>query len=97
MAKKRLDTDEAFLSIIGKTAENTDKMEIPKSDILANTEISKDKLIQTSFYITERHKKALKIKTALSQSPEHKDLSSIVRSALDNYLADILKDMTDIR
>ncbi len=51
----------------------------------------KEKNSPTSFYITDRHRKALKMKIALSDKPEDKDFSSIVRKALDIYLADVLE------
>jgi len=83
MASKRLNTDEAFLNIIGKsTGSPAEEKTTPK-----------EKLIQMGFYITEKQRKALKLKSALGDSPEDKDLSTIVRSALNLYLADILKSI----
>jgi hypothetical protein len=52
-----------------------------------------DELVHKSYYITKRHVKALKIRTAHSDKPEEKDFSAIVRAALDLYLADTLKDI----
>lgn len=46
-----------------------------------------EKLIQRAFYITEKHTKALKLQTILG---DEKDMSAIVRAALDIYLADVL-------
>jgi hypothetical protein len=50
-----------------------------------------DELVHKSYYITKRQVKALKMRVATSDSPEEKDFSAIVRSALDAYLADTLK------
>jgi len=58
-----------------------------------NTDSDLDKLVHKSYYITKRHVKALKIRTALSDKQEEKDFSAIVRAALDLYLADTLKDI----
>ena len=52
-----------------------------------------DELVHKSYYITKRHVKALKIRTALSDKPEEKDFSAIVRAALDLYLTDTLIDI----
>jgi hypothetical protein len=52
-----------------------------------------DELIHKSYYITKRHVKALKFRTAVSDKPEEKDFSAIVRAALDLYLADDLKNI----
>lgn len=46
-----------------------------------------EKLIQKAYYITEKQYKALKMQTILG---DEKDMSAIVRTALDIYLADIL-------
>jgi hypothetical protein len=54
---------------------------------------SKEKLLRQTFYISEKHRKALKMKMALSDKPEDKDYSAIIQTALDIYLADILKDL----
>jgi hypothetical protein len=90
MAKKRLNADEAFQSIMGK--QNPEKEESSDTKILPS-ETTKEKLLQTAFYITDKQRKALKIKTALGNKVEDKDQSSIVRAALDIYLADILGDL----
>ena len=83
MAGKRLNTDEAVLNIIGKSEGNT----------ASPTEPMKEKLVQMAFYVTEKQRKALKLKTALADKPEDKDLSSIVRNALNIYLEDVLKNI----
>lgn len=46
-----------------------------------------EKLIQRAYYITEKQSKALKLQTILG---DEKDMSAIVRAALDIYLADVL-------
>jgi len=86
MAKQRLNHDDAFKSIMGKNSDVVKEKEA-RSTIKQD---EKEKLIQTAFYITEKQRKAMKIKTALGDKPEDKDLSSIVRAALDTYLADII-------
>lgn len=96
MSKTRLNAEEAFKSIMGKTdAPNQDTPNpaagepvIPQKTKENQT---KEKLIQTAFYITGKQHKALKIKAALGGKPEDKDRSAIVRAALDIYLADILE------
>jgi hypothetical protein len=72
----------------------------PEQEISSLTESSEnkidnkaDELIHRSYYITKRHVKALKIRAAVSDKPEEKDLSAIVSAALDFYLADDLKNI----
>ena len=98
MAKKRLNQDEIFKSIIGKNTEdsvdNSKENKVTSNNkTTAKTNQTKEKLIPTAFYITEKQRKAMKLKAALGYKPEDKDLSSIARAALDIYLADILKDL----
>ncbi|MCL2173666.1 MAG: hypothetical protein FWB84_08580 [Candidatus Bathyarchaeota archaeon] len=52
-----------------------------------------EKIIQATFYITKRQHKALKMKVALSDGGEDKDQSAIVRTAIDLYLAETLKQI----
>jgi hypothetical protein len=98
MAKKRLDADEAFKNIMGQSSNAEIKKEEIKAPVKTEAsqeskkEQAKEKLIQTAFYITAEQHKAMKIKAALKEKPEDKDLSSIVRAALDIYLADTIKD-----
>ena len=99
MAKKRLDADEAFKNIMGQSSNAEiikEEIKHPDIEIKASQgtkkEQAKEKLIQTAFYITAGQHKAMKIKAALKEKPEDKDLSSIVRAALDIYLADTVKD-----
>jgi hypothetical protein len=108
MKKQRLNTDEAFLSIVGKNHAN--KAQNPsnpppqaKTEVVAppipeekpqakpQTTPQTKQLVQTAFYITKEHQKALKMKIALSDGGEDKDQSAIVRCALDAYLSDILQ------
>jgi hypothetical protein len=106
MAKQRLNQDEAFKNIMGipKTSDSDSQEEVeagagetpaeskaPAAPKAAKE--GKEKLVLTSFYITKNQHKALKLKRALSDKPEDKDHSSIVRMLLDDYLADILKDL----
>jgi len=88
MAGKRLNTDEAVLNIIGKPDGNSSATPFNEA-----VEPAKEKLVQMAFYVTEKQRKALKLKTAIGDKPEDKDLSSIVRQALNIYLEDILKDI----
>ena len=44
-------------------------------------------LKQRGFYITEAQYRALKVRVATTKDPEEKDLSAIVRAALDKYLS----------
>lgn len=103
MKKQRLNTDEAFLSIVGKNPAS--KVQNPttpppqsKTEMIAPqvptekppTKPQTKQLVQTAFYITKEHQKALKMKIALSDGGEDKDQSAIVRSALNAYLSDIL-------
>jgi hypothetical protein len=50
-----------------------------------------DELTHKSYYITKRQFKAIKMRIATSDSPEDKDHSSVVRAALNAYLAEDLK------
>ena len=97
MSKKRLNADDAFKSIMGKNnLNNGGEEKEKKSGVKSETfkeEKQKEKLIPITLYITEKHRKAMKMKTALGDKPEDKDLSSIVRAALDVYLTDTLKDL----
>ena len=109
MSKNRLNQDEAFQKIMGRSADSEPEAssagelvavsaEVAEVETEATAQVtvvkpSKEKLIQTAFYITEKHRVALKMKAALSSRPEDKDQSSIVRAALDAYLADTIKDL----
>jgi hypothetical protein len=97
MVKKRLNADDAFKSIMGKNdlnnvGEEKEKKSNAKSETITE-ETQKEKLIPITLYITEKQRRAMKIKTALGNKPEDKDLSSIVRAALDIYLSDTLMDL----
>ena len=93
MARQRLNHDDAFKSIMGKTINATDTEE--NGEMAPNNKVAatREELVQAAFYITRRQRKALKMKTALGDKLEDKDLSSIVRAALDVYLADILANL----
>lgn len=43
-------------------------------------------LVPQGIYITVTQKKQIKILTATSDLPEHKDISSVIRAAIDDYL-----------
>lgn len=97
--------DEVYKNIMGSNVETEQKPEEqqvspqstitakPVSKLSAKTDNELDDLIHKSYYITKRHVKALKIRTAVSNRPEEKDFSAIVRAALDLYLADDLKNI----
>lgn len=55
--------------------------------------VQEDTLTTKTFRITKKQHKALQMRMALSDSPAEKDLSSIVRAALDMYLKKELRDM----
>ena len=81
MAKKtNFDPDSAFKSIVGEK-------EIPKNEpeksVVNN--VSK-KLVRKTYYITEEQYKAIRVLAATSENPDEKDLSAIIRNALDLYL-----------
>jgi len=92
MAKKRLNTDDTLLNIIGKNnTDDTEQNEVKK--INSEAVVNKEKLVKIGVYITEKQRKAIRMKIALGNKPEDKDISSISRAAFDAYLVDILKDL----
>ncbi|MDR2559961.1 MAG: hypothetical protein LBC86_10555 [Oscillospiraceae bacterium] len=99
MTKSRLNTDEAFKSIIGDTsAEVVKTEEKPPEKAAAIKPVQtlkpiQDKFIQTTIYLTKQQQKALKLRAAMSDRAEDKDISAIVRTALNLYLADTLKQV----
>lgn len=95
MPKKRLDTEEAFKSIMGIHDNATPRIEDTAKPVLTPEvkEPEKDSLIHRTYYITKKQYRALKIKAAISNNPQEKDLSAIVRAALDAYLVDELKNL----
>lgn len=46
-----------------------------------------EELIRRTYYISPAQHKALKIRAATSDNPEEKDISKIVRAAIDMYLS----------
>ena len=99
--------DEIYKSIMGsgvETEKSSEQQIISPANPPAENNISPtsspakkkndlDELVHKSYYIKKRHVKALKIRTAISDKPEEKDFSAIVRAALDIYLADDLKNI----
>jgi len=67
------------------TEDNTEKTEQPQKAVKSYPEQT-DKLIQRSYYLTDKLQKAITIKTAEGDL----DKSGVVREALKLYLADIL-------
>jgi len=79
---KRAGAEQAFAKITGAGAKST------------STEASaKPEYIRRTYYITEEQYRAMRLRAALSQSPDEKDLSAIVRAALDAYLAKELEKL----
>ena len=68
--------------------DSTEKTEQPQKAIQSNSE-QIDKLIQRSYYLTDKLQKAITIKTAEGDL----DKSGVVREALKLYLADILENI----
>lgn len=98
--------DEIYKSIMGNELKDTAQEESEMQSITdqgsevnpvlkqsKKIESDLDNLVHKSYYITKRHVKALKLRTAISDKPEEKDFSAIVRAALDLYLADTLKEI----
>jgi len=99
--------DEVYKNIMGSSIEaeqNSEQQIISQPDSPTENNINPtsspakkgdnlNELVHKSYYITKRHVKALKIRTAISDKPEEKDFSAIVRAALDLYLADDLKNI----
>jgi len=80
MAKKtNFDPDSAFKSIVGEK-------EIPKDDAEKSAVNVSKKLVRKTYYITEEQYKAIRVLAATSDKPDEKDLSAIIRNALDLYL-----------
>ena len=66
--------------------DNTEKTEHPQKAVKSYPEQT-DKLIQRSYYLTDKLQKAITIRTAEGDF----DKSGVVREALKLYLADILE------
>lgn len=49
--------------------------------------VQPEKLVRKSYYVTHDQHRALKIKAANSERKEEKDISAIIRMAIDMYLA----------
>jgi len=87
----KLGEREAAAKIKGTTKttvndDNTEKTEHPQKAVKSYPEQT-DKLIQRSYYLTDKLQKAITIKTAEGDF----DKSGVVREALKLYLADILE------
>lgn len=63
------------------------------SPITASKKRETHKLIQRSYYITEAQNKALQLRKAMTENMEEKDISAIVRLALEQYLKDELEQL----
>ena len=88
MAKKVMfDANQAFKNIVGVNEEPEQEIVEPKKAKPAS-----EKLVQKAYYITEREYKALKLKAAMS---DDKDMSGLVREALEMYLKDTLDSLPE--
>lgn len=83
----------SFVETIVETDTNEDQADQPtinkpKKPGRKSSAPSGEKLVQKAYYITEKQYKALKLQAAIG---DEKDMSVIVRQALDAYLAETLK------
>lgn len=81
------DANQAFKNIVGVNEEPEQEIVEPKK-----TKPASEKLVQKAYYITEREYKALKLKAAMS---DDKDMSGLVREALEMYLKDTLDSLPE--
>jgi len=86
--RDRFDKDAAFRSILGEEALRQLAPIMPQNlpPLKDEEKEVKAKLVQKSYYITEAQYYAIKFIAATSDKPEEKDLSTIVRTAIDHYL-----------
>lgn len=96
MAKKdfRQDTEDIFgLDRVKKdeTARAVLQAEAHQEPKAKSEPAASDKLTLKSYYLTPKLYKALKLRSAMSDKPEDKDLSAIVRAALTVYLKEELE------
>lgn len=87
--KNMFENDTQALNISKSTTQ--EKIEKPLSidtveEIKSEPSAKKDKLIPRTIYLTKEQIKAIKLKTIESDLPEHKDISAVVRTALNQYL-----------
>jgi len=81
-AKKEADPVEIATSSEASTA--VSKIQSKKKP--TNNPPQAQKLVRKSYYVTPAQHKALKIKAATGETPADKDISTIIRSAIDMYL-----------
>ena len=93
MARKpNFDPNSAFKSIVGEkekkevVSNEAEQSLIIESKATKASNKSTQKLVQRAYYITEEQYKALKILAATSDNPNEKDISAIIRNALNMYL-----------
>lgn len=105
MAKPKFDPNHAFKQITAQTDKQTKvepiqpkkEEEKKKKAIKEKDEVKeensppkgKKKMEQQLIYITKEQKKKIRLRIAESERAQDKDISSIVRTALDRYLDDI--------
>jgi hypothetical protein len=88
MAKKVLfDANQAFKNIVGVNEEPVQEPVPEKKEKPAG-----ERLVQKAYYITEREYKALKLRAAMS---DDKDMSGLVREALELYLRETLDSLPE--
>lgn len=77
-------------------AEVSEPQEAPKiQPVKTSKKQEEPKLIQRSYYITEVQNRALGLRKALTKNAKEKDVSAIVRLALDRYLKDEIQQITE--
>jgi len=82
---------EFFIPDISSPVEPPELGNLPTKNIKpSNTKVearNPSKFISRTYYITPEQHKALKLRAASSDDPNEKDISAIVRAALDRYLS----------
>jgi len=92
---KRINVESAAQRIIGvpdKTNISSETGERAEREPARPASGAKKEKLQ-GVYLTEELRRAIKLRIALSDAPEDKDISSIARAALTAYLADTLEEM----
>lgn len=79
----RLDTDKAMQRLLGRT--ESDAGEAPPAQDLPKT-AAETETVKISMFLTKAQRRALKQLAAVSELPEHRDMSAIIRQAIDEYI-----------
>lgn len=92
MPKKDFSSDATDIFGLEERKKEEDKLtfvEKPEEPFILKLPKEKnEKMTTKTFRITHMQHKALKLRVALSENPDEKDISAIVRNALDLYLAE---------